>query len=94
MRAAFDDFVMQVGRIAPALFEKLTIQTVRVFEDVSPFLVTAIQPDTRMNLQLGCPQKIQDTAMIPPDGGRMNGNASEDLRIFERKIKRYQSAQG
>jgi hypothetical protein len=110
VESAGDAEVVEVDVVAPAALEEAAVEGVGVAEMAEAFGGAHIQPDAGMREvgRLGseartdaggarwntAAEPLEHAAVVPPDAGREDGEAAEDLRVLEAEGERDEAAEG
>ena len=78
----------------PALHHEAAFEELGIADVAEAFGGANVEPDAERRLGLGGGDKGEDAALIPPEGGRHNGEAGEDVRVSEAKVEGDEAAEG
>ena len=92
---AGEDFEMEVAIFLPTFMEERIAKSGDVVYGARAAFVGAdIEPDTRAVLgQFGAGDGFENGAMVPPDGGREDGEFAEDVGILHAEVDGEQAAE-
>jgi hypothetical protein len=69
------------------------VERINILNRAGTFLGAGIEPDARTCFERSVRHEIEDSALVPPHGRRENRKLVEDIRIFQPKVNRKQTAQ-
>src|SRR5271156_2857683 len=74
----------------PALKEQ-PLQHVCIAQMLQAFRRSHVQPDAQVGPRGLTLDRVENAAVIPPEGGRHDGNSAEDFRVREAEVERDES---
>ncbi len=89
--------VFEVGEVdsgLPSALEEEAVELVGIADVASAFGGAHVEPDVERRAGLDAVDEGEDAAVIPPEGGRHDGEVAEDFGVFEAEEEGDEAAEG
>src|ERR1700734_2199268 len=85
--------VGEIDAELPSAFNEKALEHVRISQMLQAFRCSHVQPDAQVWPSGLAFDRVENAAMIPPKGGRHDGDSAEDLGVGEAEVERDESAE-